>query len=144
MRIYCSDKTLTIVLSPCTYREIRRENLNCCQRAINTKDLIGCIASYDRITHNVCSLKRVAINYLNASAERKVINDCDITHSFIYRLFRIKYHQEQSGAVEACWAHNPEVGGSKPLSASCFVFLTQHLIEHYCLANLLPFPYYGL
>ena len=29
--------------------------------------------------------------------------------------------QEQSGAVEACWAHNPEVRGSKPCSAN---FLT--------------------
>ena len=27
---------------------------------------------------------------------------------------------EQSGAAEACWAHNPEGGGSKPLSASFF------------------------
>ena len=27
---------------------------------------------------------------------------------------------EQSGAVEACWAHNPEVRGSKPRSANCF------------------------
>ena len=26
--------------------------------------------------------------------------------------------QEQSGAVEACWAHNPEVRGSKPRSAN--------------------------
>ncbi|KAL1517146.1 hypothetical protein ABEB36_000951 [Hypothenemus hampei] len=25
--------------------------------------------------------------------------------------------KEQSGAVEACWAHNPEVRGSKPRSA---------------------------
>ncbi|GBN67190.1 hypothetical protein AVEN_160586-1, partial [Araneus ventricosus] len=25
--------------------------------------------------------------------------------------------QKQSGAVEACWAHNPEVRGSKPRSA---------------------------
>jgi hypothetical protein len=24
---------------------------------------------------------------------------------------------QQSGAAEACWAHNPEVGGSKPPSA---------------------------
>ncbi len=31
-------------------------------------------------------------------------------------LFRI----EQSGAVEACWAHNPEVRGSKPRSAIIF------------------------
>ena len=27
------------------------------------------------------------------------------------------YGFQQSGAEEACWAHNPEVGGSKPLSA---------------------------
>ena len=26
--------------------------------------------------------------------------------------------QQQSGTVEACWAHNPEVRGSKPSSAS--------------------------
>ena len=29
-------------------------------------------------------------------------------------------NQEQSGAVEACWAHNPEVRGSKPRSAKFF------------------------
>ncbi len=28
--------------------------------------------------------------------------------------------REQSGAVEACWAHNPEVRGSKPRSAKIF------------------------
>lgn len=27
---------------------------------------------------------------------------------------------EQSGAAEACWAHNPEVDGSKPSSATAF------------------------
>ena len=31
-------------------------------------------------------------------------------------------HQQQSGAVEACWAHNPEVRGSKPRSANDFPF----------------------
>ena len=31
-------------------------------------------------------------------------------------LFKCK----QSGAVEACWAHNPKVGGSKPPSATFF------------------------
>ncbi len=30
------------------------------------------------------------------------------------------FHVEQSGAVEACWAHNPEVRGSKPRSAKHF------------------------
>ena len=29
--------------------------------------------------------------------------------------------EEQSGAVEACWAHNPEVRGSKPRSANLTV-----------------------
>ena len=28
---------------------------------------------------------------------------------------------QQSGAAEACWAHNPEVDGSKPSSANTFV-----------------------
>ena len=27
---------------------------------------------------------------------------------------------QQSGAVGACWAHNPEVDGSKPFSATFF------------------------
>ena len=31
--------------------------------------------------------------------------------------------QQQSGAVEACWAHNPEVRGSKPRSAMFFFLL---------------------
>ena len=36
-------------------------------------------------------------------------------HSFLFRTF---IYQQQSGAVEACWAHNPEVRGSKPRSAN--------------------------
>ena len=31
---------------------------------------------------------------------------------------------EQSGAVEVCWAHNPEVRGSKPRSAKGFFLYT--------------------
>uniref|UniRef100_A0A0N5AH84 Uncharacterized protein n=1 Tax=Syphacia muris TaxID=451379 RepID=A0A0N5AH84_9BILA len=31
----------------------------------------------------------------------------------------------QRGAAEACWAHNPEVGGSKPLAARWLEF-AQH------------------
>ena len=34
----------------------------------------------------------------------------------------IRVVKQQSGAEEACWAHNPEVGGSKPLSAT-YIFL---------------------
>ena len=33
-------------------------------------------------------------------------------------------NSQQSGAVEACWAHNPEVDGSKPSSASLFKILS--------------------
>ena len=40
------------------------------------------------------------------------------------------FTEEQSGAVEACWAHNPEVRGSKPRSANVF------------LQNLLPGIFY--
>ena len=50
---------------------------------------------------------------------------------------------KQSGAVEACWAHNPEVRGSKPRSArnlfsSEFVLLTNHISKddfEYCISN---------
>ena len=31
------------------------------------------------------------------------------------------FNNQQSGAVEACWAHNPEVRGSKPRSAKTFI-----------------------
>ena len=29
----------------------------------------------------------------------------------------------QCDAVEACWAHNSDVGGSKPLTAIIFIFI---------------------
>ena len=34
----------------------------------------------------------------------------------------LKSFVEQSGAVEACWVHNPEVRRSKLRSANCFFF----------------------
>ena len=48
----------------------------------------------------------------------------------LYKLMRCKKTlrcEKQSGAAEACWAHNPEVDGSKPSSASCFVFFLREL-----------------
>ena len=33
---------------------------------------------------------------------------------------QMPHMSKQSGAVEACWAHNPEVRGSKPRSANIF------------------------
>ena len=38
-----------------------------------------------------------------------------------HSLYGIK-QREHSGAVEACWAHNPEVRGSKPRSANYIFF----------------------
>ena len=32
-------------------------------------------------------------------------------------IHQVYQHMKQSGAAEACWAHNPEVQGSKPCSA---------------------------
>ena len=38
---------------------------------------------------------------------------------------------KQSGAAEACWAHNPEVDGSKPSSAkNCFIITTSCQDHH--------------
>ena len=44
-------------------------------------------------------------------------------------------YQEQSGAAEACWAHNPEVDGSKPSSAisiakTCILDWSTYLPQH--------------
>ena len=42
----------------------------------------------------------------------------------IVKYLKTLFCQQQSGAVEACWAHNPEVRGSKPRSAKhLFIFL---------------------
>ena len=45
----------------------------------------------------------------------------------IFSTFHEVLHElkQQSGAEEACWAHNPEVGGSKPLSATYIILLVQ-------------------
>jgi hypothetical protein len=36
---------------------------------------------------------------------------------------------KQRGAVEACWAHNSEVGGSKPFAASFFIFFIFEIVD---------------
>ena len=48
-------------------------------------------------------------------------------YTFLISIKHLPYSLQQSGAEEACWAHNPEVGGSKPPSAmSKFFFLYFH------------------
>ena len=37
---------------------------------------------------------------------------------------------KQSGAAEACWAHNPEVQGSKPCSAIFLLFSLSLFLEN--------------
>ena len=73
------------------------------------------------------------------------VNDC-IRKVFIgKKILTLKSSDiigEQSGAVEACWAHNPEVRGSKPRSANVFAFLTEiHFLDvsykFHCFALLL-------
>ena len=53
--------------------------------------------------------------------------------SYIYESKNVVISIKQSGAVEACWAHNPEVRGSKPRSAMWQFFLTYLLIWKYIL-----------
>ena len=45
---------------------------------------------------------------------------------FINEIAISSMHQ-QSGAAEACWAHNPEVDGSKPSSANRFDFCANYM-----------------
>ena len=45
---------------------------------------------------------------------------------------------EQSGAVEACWAHNPQVRGSKPRSASIFFGLKNKSVRRLFYYVLFP------
>ena len=45
---------------------------------------------------------------------------------------------QQRGAVEACWAHNPEVDGSKPSAATLFFFFSFFLFKDFC-AHSIPY-----
>ena len=45
---------------------------------------------------------------------------------------------QQSGAEEACWAHNPEVDGSKPSAATLFFFFSFFLFKDFC-AHSIPY-----
>ena len=40
-----------------------------------------------------------------------------VVRPFKFEKYDAYFYRQQSGAVEACWAHNPEVRGSKPRSA---------------------------
>ena len=63
-------------------------------------------------------------------------NKLTLRHNFLtIEFFTItRDAQEQSGAVEACWAHNPEVQGSKPCSAN--FFLIDIIFASVCMRNI--------
>ena len=66
---------------------------------------------------------RVALNVDDVMlVHRKSIPLFVLKHSWFsaIKAYLSKARSQQSGAAEACWAHNPEVGGSKPLSATFF------------------------
>ena len=63
-------------------------------------------------------LDRSAGAWLKSKRNPRKADKCCVRLAFI--------HQQQSGAVEACWAHNPEVRGSKPRSANNFFFSKQN------------------
>ena len=52
-------------------------------------------------------------------------NDLEPTMALLSTLPYIPDHKKQSGAVEACWAHNPEVRRSKLRSAKYFCYNNQ-------------------
>ena len=56
----------------------------------------------------------VQMNYMTSPADRR---NCACNHKII------RNSNQQSGAAEACWAHNPEVDGSKPSSATYAVIV---------------------
>ena len=45
-----------------------------------------------------------------------------------FKLSALFIYKQLGGAAEACWAHNPEVGGSKPLQATLFYQLVYLLL----------------
>ena len=63
----------------------------------------------------ICTWELLGANVLKSNQQKTA--KCIVKfHAVIY--------QQQSGTVEACWAHNPEVRGSKPRSARNF-FISQ-------------------
>jgi hypothetical protein len=79
---------------------------------------MSCVANlsiyYDIMTLVARCTKRSMSSYV-----RKQVTNTDIAAKVRKNLFM---NVKQSGAAEACWAHNPEVRGSKPRSAISIIF----------------------
>lgn len=60
----------------------------------------------------------------------KIATELDVLSIFkLIRNRKIPEPGQQSGTTEACWAHNPEVDGLKPPSASTFVSTHYSLVK---------------
>ena len=69
-----------------------------------------------RHDHQRTKLERSSRIFTNIAIATLFYYSFSIQDSFNISI--LPWHFQQSGAEEACWAHNPEVGGSKPPSAT--------------------------
>ena len=68
---------------------------------------------------------------LSFRQERTNSRICKSQFRKLYEKELLDVSRKQSGAVEACWAHNPEVRRSKPRSANLFIsysFFYSHIL----------------
>ena len=70
--------------------------------------------------NSISNIWRTLLSRMTFSLMQMTVKTSEITLQYIIYLFNSR---KQSCAVEACWAHNPEVRGSKPRSATLFVVL---------------------
>ena len=79
-------------------------------------------------------LVHLRIYQLQSIQYRIVLNNYwAVLNESLHKLYKVNHEygtvQQQSGAVEACWAHNPEVRGSKPRSARFFSSFFSYLCQ---------------
>ena len=99
------------VLSACSYKF--------CTKWIAIMENLGIDPSASRMQSERSSIWANSPFFLTSHVirEQTQIRHTIVVHIFINNLCNARNIQ-QSGAEEACWAHNPEVGGSKPPSAT--------------------------
>ena len=71
-----------------------------------------------------------------AKLDKNYVNPYSNGNTYLRSDWKKAFRRKRGGAVVACWAHNPEVGGSKPLSAIIFLFLSAKLLEINLFKNL--------
>ena len=68
-----------------------------------------------------------------AKRDKNYVNPYSNRNTYLRSDWKKAFRRKRGGAVVACWAHNPEVGGSKPLSAILFYLLPIQLFAHHFL-----------